>query len=162
LFYISIIIHIKNNNETKRFYFIEYISSLALGVATTHNFVYRSNYLNLDPSKNYSIALLSYSLWNSLYNVIDNVNNNIRYSYNGTNFGLVIPEGSYGINAINDWLTSRLIDNGHSGTGITIVGNLNTLRVDVTLEPNFGFDFLTINNNLRFLLGYEAVNLLNN
>ena len=63
----------------------------------------------------------------------------------------------YGINANNDWLTSR-----HSGTGITIVGNLNTLRVDITLESGFNFDFLTINNNLRFLLGYEAVVLANN
>ena len=138
------------------------ISSLALGVELTHNFVYRSSYLNLDPSKNYSIALLSYSMWNAYYNVLDGINNNIRYTFNGANFDLVIPPGSYGINAINDWLTSRLIDNGHSGTGITIVGNLNTLRVDIVLEPGFNFDFLTIDNNLRFLFGYDAVVLANN
>jgi len=138
------------------------ISSLALGVEKTHNFIYRSPYLNLDPNKNYSIALLSYSMWNAYYNVLDGINNNIRYTFNGVNFDLVIPAGSYGINAINDWLTSRLIDNGHSGTGITIVGNLNTLRVDIVLEPDFNFDFLTINNNLRFLFGYDAVVLANN
>lgn len=31
--------------------------------------------------------------------------------------------------------------------------------MDITLESGFNFDFLTIDNNLRFLLGYGAVDI---
>ena len=137
------------------------ISSVGLGVQKTHDFVFRTPYLNLNPDKNYTIALLSYSMWNSFYNVIDGINNKIRYIYNNIAYDLTIPPGSYGINALNDWLASRLVDAGHPSTGIYIVGNLNTLRVDITLEPGFHFDFLSINDSLRGLFGFEAIVLIN-
>ena len=141
-------------NSVKEKYLLN-ITTTNLGVAKTHDFTFKTSFLQLSSDKTYECALLSYSLWYSWYNIKTGVNDKFRYVVGGVVKDITIPHGQYGVQDINSYIQSKLLANGDSGTGISIVGNYNLLRVVITLEPNYDVDF-TISNSIRGLLGFNS------
>jgi len=71
--------------------------------------------IQLDQNKKYEMALVNLETYNSFPN-IDSTNNNFWYSPdNGTTtwFGIEIPEGSYEIVDINEYIQRIMKENGH-------------------------------------------------
>jgi len=131
------------------------ITTTNLGVAKTHDFTFKTSFLQLSTEKTYECALLSYSLWYSWYNIKTGVNDKFRYVVSGVVKDITLPAGQYGVQDINSYIQSQLVVNGDSATGISIVGNYNLLRVVITLEPNYDIDF-TITQSFRGLLGFNS------
>ena len=138
----------------KEKYLINISTTDLANVNDTHNFTYRTNLLNLDINKEYEIGLLSFSIWYAWFNIKE-TNNKIRYLVSGTPFIITLDNGNYGISDINSTIQSKLIQNGHSQTGITLYGNYTTLRCDLTLEPNYDIDF-SYANSINNLLGFNS------
>ena len=136
------------------------ITTTNLNVNKTHDFTFRTEFLNLDAEKNYSIALLNYSLWYAWYN-ITTANYNFRYVVNGVVKDFTIPAGNYGVSDINSYIQTKLQANGDSPTGIDFTGNYNTLRVDMTLEAGYDVDF-SIANTFNALFGFNDLLYENN
>ena len=125
-------------------------------VLKTHDFIFRTDKLNLDSSKNYKCALLSYSLWYSWYN-ITNTNNKFRYKTPTSALTTItLPNGNYGVSDLNSYISNYLLGIGESASGIKFVGNYNTLRVDLTLETGFQVDFSVGVGSFQALFGFNA------
>jgi hypothetical protein len=117
--------------------------------------------LQLDKTKRYEMALFSLYTYYSFPN-IDSTNNNFRYSPdNGvTWFNMDIPEGSYEIEDINNYIQRLIKDNGHYDTTnsayyIDIEPNNNTLKSVVNIEAPYKVDFTTA-NSIRTVLGFNS------
>jgi len=141
-------------NAVKEKYLLN-ITTTNLNIAKTHDFTFKTSFLQLSTEKTYECALLSYSLWYSWYNVKLNVNDNFRYIVSGVVKNITIPAGQYGVQDLNSYIQSQLVVNGDSATGISIIGNYNLLKVQITLEPNYDADF-TITDGINGLLGFNS------
>lgn len=144
----------------KEKYLINISTTDLANVNDTHNFTYRTSLLNLDINREYEIALLSFSIWYAWFNITE-ANNKVRYLVSGVPFIITLDNGNYGINDISSAIHAKLIENGHSATGITLYGNYTTLRVDLTLEPNYDIDF-SFPNSINNLLGFNSQLFENN
>ena len=124
----------------------------------THDFNVIYTNLNLDPNKNYFLGLKSYSMWYSWFNVsTENLNNAFRFSIdNGATFiDVVLEDGNYSLNDINQAIDSLVVANGGVTGSIDFQPNYNTLRVELTLAANYQVDFQPV-NSLRILLGFAS------
>jgi len=141
-------------NNVKEKYLLN-ITTTNLNVEKTHDFTFKTSFLQLSTEKTYECALLSYSLWYSWYNIKTGINDKFRYVVSGVVKDITIPAGQWGVSDINSYIQSQLVVNGDSATGVSIVGNYNLLRVVITLEPNYDVDF-TIAQSFRGLLGFNS------
>ena len=112
----------------------------------------------------YEMALLSANLWYSYFNIDAAFNNNIfTYSHNGgvnwTN--IVLPNGSYQISDINDYIQIIMRQNGHWDSAnntyyINLIPNFSTLKLIVQItNASYRVDFTT--SLLRNLLGFTSI-----
>ncbi len=126
----------------------------------THDFIIKySPSINLDRTQKYEIALVDANVPNSWYNIAaSNGNNTLRY-HNGDSVWKTITfsDGQYSVSAINSYIQSKIDGNGDTGTNVSIVGNTNTLKVDITLSNNYVID-LSNNGTSTFysLLGFTS------
>src|SRR6218665_3405500 len=123
--------------------------------------------IQLDKSKRYEMALVNLETYNSFPN-IDPSNNNCRYSPDkGTTwFNINVPEGSYEIVDIDEYMQRIIKENGHyaaaAGDGdvggeiypISIQPNNNTLKSVLDIDAN-KVDFTTA-NSIRTVLGFNS------
>lgn len=117
--------------------------------------------IQLDNTKKYEMALVSLETYYSFPN-IDSKNNNFRYSPdNGATWvNIDIPEGSYEITDINDYIQRIMKGTGHYDAihdqfYISIEPNYNTLKSVVDIGANYRVDFTT-NNSIRTVLGFNS------
>lgn len=112
----------------------------------------------------YELALLKANLWYSWYNVSAAMGNNLFQYDPGTGYkDIVIPDGQYSINQLNDYIHSVMKANGDStvsGSGVdvfdvSIVPNYSTLKVDLALSGGYKVTFA--NTLLYLLLGFNPV-----
>lgn len=105
-------------------------------------------------NKKFEIALLNLETYYSIPN-IEKSNNQFHYSHDGgTTWNTIeLPEGSYGIDDINDAIQFAMKRNGHNDT-ITISANTSTLKAVLMLENNYQVDF-NHENTLASVLGFE-------
>jgi len=118
----------------------------------------------LQPSKEYEIALVKASIWYSYFNVSSEYGNNtLRYSADGgsTFNNVVLDNGIYGITDINRELNEKMkangdysVVNGVDTFNITISPNFQTLKVRITVSNNYQLDLTT--SSLRELLGFSS------
>lgn len=123
-------------------------------VNSTHDFIFRTDKLNLDPDKQYRCALLSYSMWYSWYN-ITNSNNQFKFTSPTGTQTITIPNGNYGVSDLSSYIRAQ-IPVADSSNGIKFTGNYNTLRVDLELQNGFSVDF-TINSTFNGLFGFNPL-----
>jgi hypothetical protein len=118
----------------------------------THDFTFRTQLLTLDPDKEYKIGLLSYSLWYAWFNVSAEIGNNKFYYNNGSlNRVLTIPDGQYGISALNSQIKVLITAVGDNSDNIKIEGNYNTLKVEITQLNGYVVQFPSTNSLYRIL-----------
>lgn len=117
--------------------------------------------IQLDKNRKYEMALVNLETFYSFPN-IDSSTNNFRYSPdNGVTWiDINIPEGSYEIVDLNEYIQRIMRENGHYDTAaekyyITLEPNNNTLKSVLDIEPNYKVDFTTA-NSIRSVLGFNA------
>jgi hypothetical protein len=117
----------------------------------SHDFSIRFANFVLSRKKEYQIALRRASIWYSFFNLAQSFGNNtLEYSHDGgtTWTTITIDDGIYGISDLQTAIQNALRANNHyqvvAGADvfdIKIVGNLSTLKVDITLTNNFQIRF---------------------
>lgn len=147
--------NIERNTEPKKSFYI------MLDEDSTRIVTKFAPLIQLDKAKQYEMALVNLETYYSFPN-IDASNNNFRYSPdNGvTWFNINIPEGSYEITDINDYIKRIMADNGHYDAVnneyyINIEPNNNTLKSVVDIAANYQVDFTTA-NSIRSVLGFNS------
>ena len=117
--------------------------------------------IELDRDKVYEIALVNLETYYSFPN-IDDSNNIFGYSPGNGNLWvkIKIPEGSYGIDDINNTIQQEMKKRGHHDSinedyYINISANSNTLKSILILEKDYQVDF-NHQNSLAKVLGFTG------
>jgi len=135
------------------------INTNDLNIRNTHDFTIQFDSLQLDHNADYHIALVSYNIPYTWYNIsVGQGNNQFRYSPDAINYyTLTIPDGNYGIDDLNSELQELIVANGHAVDKIIISGDYNSMRVDLEiLDVAWRVDFQDANsNNFRNILGFN-------
>ena len=144
---------VRNTNPKSSFYIL--MSKKSAKIRTQYNPL-----IELDANKKYEMALVGLETYYSFPN-IDATNNNFRYSPDGSEtwFNVNVPEGSYEMADINEYLQRIMKENGHYDAAnaeccITLQPNSNTLKSVLNIAPNYKVDF-TPANSIRTVLGFE-------
>ena len=137
------------------------INTNDLNITKTHDFTINFDSLTLDHHEDYHIALVSYNIPYTWYNIsAAQGNNQFRYSPDaGVNYyTLTIPDGNYGVDDLNLELQDLIVANGQAADKIVFSGDYNSMRVDLEiLEVAWLVDFQDANsNNFRNILGFNS------
>jgi len=122
---------------------------------TKTRFVTKFNpHIQFKKNKSYEIALVNLETYYSFPNITTE-NNHFSYSPDGggTWFQLRIPEGSYDIEDINEFIQQKMKQNGH-GNSVTISANTNTLKAVLILENGYQVDFRP-DHSVSSVLGFN-------
>lgn len=118
--------------------------------------------IQLKNNKKYEMALVNLETYYSFPN-IDASNNNFRYSPDsGTTWiNIDVPEGSYEIADINEYIQRVMKENGHYDSiadefCITLEPNNNTLKSVLNIATSYKVNFTTA-NSIRTVLGFNAL-----
>ena len=145
---------IVNNTEPKRSF------SVVVSDNKTRFKTWFKSSIQLDKKKDYEIALINLETYYSFSN-IDNSNNCFTYTP-GANTPLVdiiIPEGSYHVEDINEFIHRQMRKNGqydkaNAEDNIEISANTNTLTSEMIIYNNCEVDFRQ-NNSINSVLGFK-------
>lgn len=128
------------------------------GVSHDFNINFSNLALNHTTTTHHKIALISYSLWYSWFNVSATLGNNLFKYFNGTtNRTITIPDGQYGVSDLNSYIKAQMTLLGDNQDNITIVGNYNSLKVDITIVGSYTVTF--DGTGLDILLGFNSQTL---
>jgi hypothetical protein len=138
------------------------INTHDLNISNTSNFNIQFDALQLDHHNDYHVALVSYNIPYSWYNISAAQNNNqFRYSRDaGVSFRTVtIPDGNYGIEDLNLEIDDLIVADGGVTGKIIFYADYNSLRVDLEItDANYQVDFIDGNsNNPRVIMGFNSL-----
>ena len=138
------------------------INTNDLNISNTSNFTIQFDALQLDHHNDYHVALVSYNVPYSWYNIsAAQGNNQFRYSRDaGVSFRTVtIPDGNYGIEDLNLEIDDLIVADGGATGKILFYADYNSLRVDLEItDVNYQVDFLDANsNNPRVIMGFNSL-----
>ena len=135
------------------------INTHDLNITNTHDFAINFDSLQLDHHQDYHIALVSYNIPYTWYNIsASQGNNQFRYSPDAITYHtLTIPDGNYGVDDLNLELQDLIVANGHTADKIVFSGDYNSMRVDLEItDIAWRVDFQDANsNNFRNILGFN-------
>lgn len=123
----------------------------------SHNFSLNFSNLSLnhDTRTRHEMALVSYSMWYSWYNVSSALSNNLfKYNNGSVDRIITIDNGQYGVSDLNSFIKSAMTALGDLADHIKIVGNFNSLKVDLTIVGSYTVTF--DGTGLDTLLGFSA------
>jgi len=118
--------------------------------------------ISLNPNRDYEIALLWFTAYNTIFN-FDSSNNKFHYSIDsGIKWtSIILPEGAYEINSLNNAIKSTMKANGHwdsvnNECYINLSISLATSKSIVTIRnAKYVIDF-TQPNTIRERLGFNS------
>ena len=146
---------IVNNTETKRSF------SIVVSDNKTRFKTWFKPPIQLDKKKDYEIALIKLETYYSFPNV-DRSNSCFTYSPNLDPlwFDIIIPEGSYHVEDINEFIQREMRKNGHydkanDKDNIEISANTNTFKSEMFLKSNYEVDFRK-DKSINSLLGFDS------
>ena len=121
--------------------------------------------IKLEPYKKYEAALLSVNLYNSIPNITEE-NNIFKYSIdNGSTWKIIsLHKGSYELQAINDEIQRKMIQNGdfdttNSEAYITISAHISELKSIIHISNEaYLVDFNT-ENSIGLVLGFRSLRI---
>lgn len=109
--------------------------------------------IQLEENGKHETALFGLNMYNSIPN-IDGNNNVFIYDYMDIRYRIEIPEGSYEITGINEYIKNKLYLQGHQDL-FEIKANLNTLKCVIEIfEHNVKIIF-SHHNSLKELFGFN-------
>ena len=137
------------------------INTNDLNITNTSNFTIQFDALQLDHNNDYHVALVSYNVPYSWYNIsAAQGNNQFRYSRDaGVSFRIVtVPDGNYGVEDLNAELQTLIVADGGVANKVFFFADYNSLRVDLQItDVNYQVDFIDANsNNFRTILGFAS------
>ena len=137
----NLLIQNVNNTEPKRSF------SIVVSDNETRFQTWFKPPIQLDKKKDYEIAFINLETYFSFPN-IDRSNNCLTYSPNFDPlwFDIIIPEGSYHGEYINEFIQREMRKNGHydkanAKDNIEISANTNTLKFEMFLKGSYKVDF---------------------
>mgnify|MGYP006048008423 FL=1 len=146
---------VENTRQKSSFYIL-------LSEKSTHIKTKFRPLIQLDNDRKYEMALVNLETYFSFPNM-DSSNHNFRYSPdNGATWvNINIPEGSYELVDINEYIQRIMRENGHYDSAsdeynITLEANNNTLKSVLNIAANYMVD-LTPENSVRSVLGFNAL-----
>ena len=146
---------IVNNTEPKRTF------SVVVSDNKTRFKTWFKPSIQLHKKKDYEIALINLETYYSFPN-IDRSNNIFSYSpgANTTWFDIIIPECSYHVEDINEFIqremrTNNQYDQTSDKVDIEISANTNTLKFEMIINNNCEVDFRRY-NSINSLLGFHS------
>lgn len=146
---------VENTRQKSSFYIL-------LSEKSTHIKTKFRPLIQLDNDRKYEMALVNLETYFSFPNM-DSSNHNFRYSPdNGATWvNINIPEGSYELVDINEYIQRIMRENGHYDStsdeyNITLEANNNTLKSVLNIAANYMVD-LTPENSVRSVLGFNAL-----
>ena len=146
---------VENTRQKSSFYIL-------LSEKSTHIKTKFRPLIQLDNDRKYEMALVNLETYFSFPNM-DSSNHNFRYSSdNGATWvNINIPEGSYELVDINEYIQRIMRENGHYDStsdeyNITLEANNNTLKSVLNIAANYMVD-LTPENSVRSVLGFNAL-----
>lgn len=109
--------------------------------------------IELDSNASYILGLYSLNTYNTIANVIKNVNDTIEFKRDDKELVKVtLPEGSYELDQIVEYI-SKKASKLHNITDVSIVANLNTLKIElITQSTTVRFPKF---NSIGKLLGFS-------
>ena len=117
--------------------------------------------IQLHKKKDYEIALINLETYYSFPN-IDNSNDCFTYTpgANALCYNIIIPDGSYHVEDINEFIQREMRQNVHydktnDKDNIEISANTNTLKTEMFLRNNYEVDFRQY-NSINSLLGFHS------
>ena len=117
--------------------------------------------IQLGKKRDYEIELINLKTYYSFSN-IDNSNSCFTYltSANVLWYNIIIPEGSYHVEDINEFIQREMRKYGHydkanDKDNIEITANTNTLKSEMFLRNNYEVDFRQY-NSINCLLGFHS------
>ena len=150
----------KDGDNYKTSFTVNISTSSLANVAKTHDFVIdMDSQISFIPTHEYEVALIGYSIWNSIKNIsVENGNNTLRINPGTGSFvNIVIEDGIYGISELNAVIKKALVALGADPLKFSITGNFNTLKVDMFLGTGgWQVDFSAA-NSLYKILGFDAI-----
>ncbi len=130
--------------------FLSLVSSLAT-YGKSHNFTTHFQPALDFSDGEYSVALISALVPYTFFNISSALgNNNFHFTNNGVPATISFPDGSYSVDAINNYIKGVLGPN-----VIQVLTDLNRLRVYLVISTNYTVDF-TFNDTFRSLLGFNS------
>ena len=110
--------------------------------------------LELDPNKQYEMALVNLETYWSFPNVTEK-NNLFKFSDLKENYSILIPKGAYELAQINQYIQVEMKNLGFKENIITLVPNLNTLKCLMYITKGFAVDFASETTIGAKMLGFE-------
>jgi len=137
------------------------INTNDLNITNTSDFTIQFDALQLDHHNDYHVALVSYNIPYSWYNIsVSQGNNQFRYSRDaGVSFRLLtVPDGNYGVEDLNSEIQTLIVADGGVANKVFFFADYNSLRVDLQItDVNYQVDFIDANsNNFRTILGFAS------
>ena len=124
---------------------------------------YFDNPIELNPNKEYEMALVGFDTVHS-YTNINSTNNVFRYSPNSgtTNYTIYVEEGAYELTELNTYLQTEMkkqAGNLYRTDGVVIGGNLTTLKSTLKFgkpgpTTHYYVDF-NVSNSIAYILGFN-------
>ena len=146
---------ILNNTEPKRSF------SIVISENKTRFKTWFTPLIQLDTNKDYEIALINLETYYSFPN-IDNSNNCFTYTPGANTlwYNIIIPEGSYHVEDINEFIQREIrkncyYDKANDKDNIEISANTNTLKSEVFLRNNYEVDFRQY-NSINSIVGFDS------
>ena len=146
---------IVNNTEPKKSF------SVVVNDNNTRFKTWFKSPIQRDKKKDYEIVLINLETYYSFPN-IDRSNNCFSYSLgaNAPWFDIIIPEGSYHVEDINEFIQREMRKNNHydkanDKDNIEISANTNTLKSEIIINNNCAIDFRRY-NSINSLLGFDS------
>jgi len=148
-----------DGNDYKTSFTINIATSSLPNISKTHDFrINMDSQVVFNPLHEYEVALIGYSIWNSIKNIsVENANNTLRINPGTGSFvDIIIQDGIYGISELNGVIKKALVALGHDPLKFSIVGNFNTLKVDMVIgSGGWQVDFSV--GNLYKILGFDNI-----
>jgi len=120
--------------------------------------------IELDGTARYEMALVNMTVPNTWFNISAAIGNNIIRYHNGTVWraNIVIPDGQYGVDSLNNLLQAQMKLNGDYTPAdpdiydIVIYGDNNSLKVVVDITPSSGYQLDLSLSTINKLLGFNS------
>lgn len=107
---------------------------------------------------NIKLALNSASIWWSVANIEENVNDKLYFTVSGTAYTIDLHQGLYSVYDLNTAIQHGLTNLGLDINLIKLSPNNSSGKVIVKLQPNVDIDF-TQTDTFRQLIGFDSVHI---
>jgi hypothetical protein len=136
-----------------------FVSSEAATEVTTNNSTIHLNFSNPIDTKNKKCRVLSSSVWYTMPNIIEGINNEMNFTYDSTDYNLTFGTGLYSVTDLNERITELLMFLGLDTNLFKFIPDESTGKITLMFNiagATFAIDFDTNNALCKDILGFAG------